>query len=108
MSGHFRSKPVSDGMAFILRLSSSLYCYLFYVQGKARKNFGIRRSFKDLVFCHWRLILRSNWALTRFQESGDLCEFLRRDYLASGGHVHASVNDADHDVALGKLIANIS
>src|SRR6266853_267955 len=72
------------------------------------EKIGVRSSVKDLILCHWRLILRSNRTFARLQESGYLREILRQEGFAEGGHVHAAVYDADDDVAFGKFIAYVS
>ena len=52
-------------------------------------------------------MLRWKWTFARLKESSYLGEFVRLERVAEGGHVHATVYDADHDVALGKCVADV-
>jgi hypothetical protein len=56
MRGHFESKPVSDGMAFIPRLSL-LPCYFFFLAAVKHKRFAADEG-EVLSFIH-RLFLTS-------------------------------------------------
>jgi len=53
-------------------------------------------------------MLRWKWTFARLKESSYLGEFVRLERVAEGGHVHAAVHDADHDVALSKRVADVS
>src|ERR1043166_35454 len=44
----------------------------------------------------------------RLKKSSYLGEFIRLERVAEGGHVHAAVHDADHDVALCKCVPYVS
>ena len=46
--------------------------------------------------------------LAGLEKSGDLSEFLRCKHFPEGWHIHAAVHDANHEVALGKFIADIT
>src|SRR5438067_3943443 len=46
--------------------------------------------------------------LAGLEKSRDLCEFLRCKHFPEGWHIHAAIHDANHEVALGQLIADIT
>ncbi len=54
---------------------------------KAREKFGVLPLLKDLILCHRRLILRSNWTLARLQESYQRVDLRRFERAAERRHI---------------------
>ena len=46
--------------------------------------------------------------LAGLEKSRDLCEFLRCKHFPEGWHIHTAIHDANHEVALGQFIADIT
>ena len=46
--------------------------------------------------------------LAGLEKSRDLREFFRCEHFPEGWHIHAAIHDANHEVALGKFVADIT
>src|ERR1700730_12329034 len=104
-SGHFESNTESDVMSFNPRLSSHFHCYRFLSHRKARKSRTM--IVEDLLACHRRLILRSDWTLARLQKSDQCLDLLRLKRAAERRHITSAIDDADDHIVMGQFVCDV-
>ena len=65
------------------------------------------QTFKDSILGYRRLILRSNWTPTRFQESYQCVDLLRFERAAERRHIIPAVDDADDNIISRQFVSNV-